>query len=140
MQQLWCVMLILALSVSYTREEEPPPQEQRATTETAEAPVLEAAEETPPETASPAVGKVAGNTIIKSFERAKKLVSQVFVGHKITFYCGCTYDDSKKKDHVDHTSCGYEPRSTSKGGKARARRREWEHVVPAENYGRSFAA
>jgi deoxyribonuclease-1 len=42
---------------------------------------------------------------------------------------------------IDRESCGYEPRlSFYKSGKpnTRAKRIEWEHVVPAENFGRQF--
>ena len=34
----------------------------------------------------------AQNTRIDSFNHAKKLLPQVFAGHEITFYCGCSYN------------------------------------------------
>ena len=43
---------------------------------------------------------------------------------------------------IDRSSCGYEPRNErTKKGKInqRARRIEWEHVMPAENFGRHFS-
>lgn len=132
--------MLLALGVSCTRQDAPQLHGQIAVAAAAEAPAPALVAETPPAPVAPAVEKIAGNTTIKSFKRAKKLAPHVFVGHERTFYCGCAYDEAKKKDHVDPASCGYETRSTTKKGKARARRREWEHVVPAENFGRSFAA
>jgi deoxyribonuclease-1 len=75
-------------------------------------------------------GTVAGNTTIQSFNKAKKLMRQVFAGHERTFYCDCAYDGTT----VDVQSCGYQPKKPSK----RARQLEWEHVVPAEAFGQSF--
>ena len=43
---------------------------------------------------------------------------------------------------IDRDSCGYVPRNEyTKGGKknVRARRIEWEHIIPAENFGRQFS-
>lgn len=54
----------------------------------------------------------------------------LYAGHEQTFYCGCTYSEKT----IDFTSCGYTP----KGKPETAQRLEWEHVVPAENFGRSF--
>lgn len=48
-----------------------------------------------------------------------------------TIYCGCTVQGRQ----IDLTSCGYRVQRDTK----RARRLEWEHVVPAENFGRSFS-
>jgi deoxyribonuclease-1 len=39
------------------------------------------------------------------------------------FYCGCAYEGKQ----VDWLSCGYVPRKNPE----RAKRIEWEHVVPA---------
>ncbi len=73
-----------------------------------------------------------GNHTIDSFSEAKKLLhTEVFFDQRTTFYCGCSYDEKKK---IDPASCGFEPRKDKK----RASRLEWEHVVPAENFGRSF--
>jgi deoxyribonuclease I len=78
-----------------------------------------------------------GNTKIKSFGKAKKILSKLYQQHRVTFYCGCDY----KKKEVDHSSCGYKPKRTHyKSGKKnkRAYRIEWEHVVPAHAFGQSF--
>lgn len=75
-----------------------------------------------------------GNRAIKSFYSAKRHVGDVHREgrHEVTFYCGCSY---REKD-VDLKSCGYEVRKNEK----RARRIEFEHVVPASRYGRNFDA
>ena len=72
----------------------------------------------------------AQNTTIDSFNHAKKLLARVFAGHETEFYCGCTYAGSA----VNLTSCGYQPKKDPD----RAKRLEWEHVVPAEAFGQSF--
>ena len=56
---------------------------------------------------------------------------QIFVDRRQTFYCGCRFS---KKKRVDLASCGYQWRKNKK----RAQRVEWEHVVPAEAFGRSL--
>ena len=49
-----------------------------------------------------------------------------------TFYCGCSFAyKGKKKLIPDLESCGYNVRKQTK----RANRIEWEHVVPAWNFG-----
>lgn len=72
----------------------------------------------------------AQNTTIESFSRAKKLAAGIYTGHEQAFYCGCAYSGKT----VAFASCGYTP----KGKPESARRLQWEHVVPAENFGRSF--
>lgn len=79
--------------------------------------------------ASPAPG--AGNEQVKNFSKAKKLAEKIHAENPLTIYCGCRYE--KKK--VDFQSCGYLPRSKKPSGA----RLEWEHVVPAESFGQSFA-
>ncbi|NRA43860.1 MAG: endonuclease [Oligoflexales bacterium] len=49
-----------------------------------------------------------------------------------TFYCGCTFKDKL----VNHQSCGFKPIQEDE----RSYRIEWEHVVPAYDFGRSFKA
>jgi deoxyribonuclease I len=72
----------------------------------------------------------AQNATIESFNKAKRLMEQVFAGHETTFYCGCTYTGNE----VDVASCGYQ----AKNDPNRAKRLEWEHVVPAHAFGQSF--
>lgn len=77
----------------------------------------------------------------ESFSQSKKDLERIYADHAITFYCGCKYDKRKKGNMIDRSSCGYVPRNpTTKAGKVNPRttRIEWEHVVPAENFGRQF--
>jgi deoxyribonuclease-1 len=53
------------------------------------------------------------------------------VGHETEFYCGCAYVGNE----VELASCGYQPKKDPD----RAKRLEWEHVVPAEAFGQSFS-
>ena len=57
----------------------------------------------------------AGNTAIQSFNKAKKLMRQVFAGHERTLYCGCAY----RENTVDLQSCGYQPQTNAKRATAR---------------------
>ncbi|WP_439135981.1 endonuclease [Pseudomaricurvus sp.] len=75
----------------------------------------------------------AGNTQNESFSKAKRLLlSNVYAGHHKTLYCDAEY----RADKQVITPLGF---TTTKQVR-RAKRIEWEHVVPAENFGRSFAA
>ena len=76
-------------------------------------------------------GWAAGNTRIESFNQAKKLLEQkVYFDHRETFYCRATFD-SKKNVKLPE---GF----TTQKHEKRAHRVEWEHVVPAENFGVHF--
>lgn len=67
----------------------------------------------------------------ESFSKAKKLLmSKVYFDHRETVYCAATFD-ARKNITLPR---GYE----SNKYKKRAKRVEWEHVVPAENFGRTF--
>jgi len=79
---------------------------------------------------------------LESFAKAKKLMREVYKPHQITFYADCKYNYKDKKNMIDRNSCGYLPRNErTKKGKInqRARRIEWEHVMPAQNFGRHFS-
>ncbi|RXJ54553.1 endonuclease [Candidatus Marinarcus aquaticus] len=81
------------------------------------------------------------NDTISSFSKSKKLLRDVYKGHQVTFYSDCKYNYKDKNNMIDRRSCGYTPRNEyTKSGKVnkRARRIEWEHVIPAENFGRQF--
>ncbi|MBS0616632.1 MAG: endonuclease [Spirochaetes bacterium] len=71
-----------------------------------------------------------GNEQILSFSKAKRLGQRLIAAHPHTFYCNCAIVEKT----IDRTECGYEPHNDN----VRANRIEWEHVVPAENFGRSF--
>jgi deoxyribonuclease-1 len=56
---------------------------------------------------------------------------EVYFDNRVTFYCGCDYVSDGDKDGSGDpilSSCDYEGPSTHS---ARAKRIEWEHVVPA---------
>ncbi len=71
-----------------------------------------------------------GNTDIRNFREAKKHTVQFHSERGLTLYCRCEYSGKK----IDLKSCNYRAASNPK----RARRLEWEHVVPAEAFGWSF--
>lgn len=76
--------------------------------------------------------QAAGNEWNDSFSKAKKtLERQGYYDHRITLYCGAAFD---KKKNVTLPE-GF---TAAKHGK-RAGKVEWEHVVPAENFGQAFA-
>ncbi len=78
----------------------------------------------------------------ESFSKSKKQLRQIYKSHQTTIYCGCKYNYKNKKNMIDRKSCGYKPRNErTKKGKVnqRARRIEWEHLIPAENFGRQFS-
>lgn len=88
--------------------------------------------------ALPALSALAGpapavsrNEVIDSFNDAKRIAARIHQAHPFTIYCGCRYEGKK----IDLQSCGYKPRRNP----LRAARLEWEHVVPAEAFGHSFA-
>lgn len=73
-----------------------------------------------------------GNESITSFNKAKKNLERlVYFDHRETLYCGAKFDQQKNIDLPQ----GFH---TDKHVK-RAKRVEWEHVVPAENFGRTFS-
>ncbi len=68
---------------------------------------------------------------VRHFPQAKRLALEIHKNHPYTLYCHCRYSGHS----IDLKSCGYKVRSNSE----RAARLEWEHVVPAEAFGQSFA-
>ena len=81
---------------------------------------------------NPASGEVGrGNETVENFTAAKKLAYQIHNFWGKTLYCRCGYVGKS----VDWQSCDYKPASANR---SRAKRIEIEHVVPAENFGRSF--
>jgi len=72
-----------------------------------------------------------GNSTIDSFSKAKKLLQrQVYADHRTTVYCGASFDAKK--------NISLPPGFTTSKFKKRSKRVEWEHIVPAENFGRTF--
>lgn len=71
---------------------------------------------------------------LKSFESAKKVARDViYSGRNSDFYCGCSFAAGKTGSGgtIDASECGYIPRKN----KARGKKLEWEHVVPAYYFG-----
>ena len=72
-----------------------------------------------------------GNTTIESFANAKFILEhEIYYDHRVTVYCDAEFDENKR-------ICLPEGFATPKHEK-RAERVEWEHIVPAENFGRAF--
>jgi deoxyribonuclease-1 len=74
-----------------------------------------------------------------TFSQAKKKLKLIYKSQPESFYCGCNIKwQSKSKLIPSIETCGYEPRNefTKKGNiNKRAKRIEWEHVVPAWEFG-----
>jgi len=67
-----------------------------------------------------------------SFYQAKKVALNLFSpNHPFTLYCNCTFTKDKR---VNLTSCNMESAKNHK----RANRIEFEHMMPAENFGKHF--
>ena len=66
-----------------------------------------------------------------NFSKAKKIAGQIFKDNPKTLYCGCSYDNRKQ---IDLASCNMHQAINVK----RAHQLEWEHMMPAENFGRQF--
>lgn len=77
---------------------------------------------------------VAPNLVFSStsFQTAKKIASQLFTEHRETLYCACKYNERKE---IDLASCNMQSANNIK----RAHKMEWEHMMPAENFGRHLA-
>jgi deoxyribonuclease-1 len=72
-----------------------------------------------------------GNAREDSFQAAKRtLERKVYFDHRVTIYCGAAFD---AEGNVTPP-----PGFRVKKHQARAARIEWEHAVPAENFGRAF--
>ena len=88
----------------------------------------------PPRASEPEAAAIpAGNTAIRSFQAAKRHLTILYADHAQTLYSGCAFDLDRQVDTAD---CGYRQQREGR----RAHSLEWEHVVPAEAFGRGFAA
>ena len=65
------------------------------------------------------------------FQQAKRQATAIFDSHRETLYCGCAYN---QQHQIDLASCHMKAAQTHK----RAARVEWEHMMPAENFGKQF--
>lgn len=68
---------------------------------------------------------------INNFSQAKAAAAKINQDAPGDFYCGCKIDWQGKKGIPDLNSCGYQVRKSA----LRAERIEWEHVVPAWQFG-----
>ena len=68
---------------------------------------------------------------INNFSQAKTAAAKINQDAPGSFYCGCRIDWQGKKGIPDLNSCGYQARKNAQ----RAQRIEWEHVVPAWQFG-----
>jgi len=91
---------------------------------------------------------VTSNLLIgNSFSSSKKkLLKKVYYDHQITFYCQNPYEIKRVKGKektliiADHSKYTSRNEFTKKGKvNIRAKRVEWEHIIPAENFGRQFS-
>lgn len=81
--------------------------------------------------AFPVMAFASGNTTNDSFNRAKRMLErQVYFDHRVTLYCGAEFDAQKRVT----LPVGFSTPAHEK----RAAKVEWEHAVPAENFGRAF--
>jgi deoxyribonuclease-1 len=69
------------------------------------------------------------------FSEAKRVAQRIYSDESETFYCGCPLRWQGGKGIADLTSCGYQVRKNG----PRANRIEWEHVVPAHQFGKALA-
>jgi len=68
------------------------------------------------------------------FSEAKRLAQRIYSDESQTFYCSCPLRWQGGKGIPDLKACGYQVRKNG----PRAQRIEWEHVVPAHQFGRSL--
>ncbi len=80
----------------------------------------------------PVMVSESGNHRIENFDQAKRILRKLYKERPYTFYCGCYFDEKG----IDFASCGFKTYKDEK----RARRIEWEHIVPASDFGRSFSS
>ncbi|MGB0468133.1 MAG: endonuclease [Pontibacterium sp.] len=66
-----------------------------------------------------------------SFSKSKRIMADIYSQQQVTFYCDCDYRRQGKQLFPDLRGCGYDARKNEK----RARRIEWEHVMPAWAFG-----
>ena len=71
-----------------------------------------------------------GNRTIESFVEAKKHLKKIYAKNQVTFYCKARFDDKGKVEMPE----GFKTPKYAN----RSKRIEWEHIVPAENFGRIF--
>ncbi|WP_367677848.1 endonuclease [Buchnera aphidicola] len=68
---------------------------------------------------------------VQNFYQSKLIAIKIHKNAPGSFYCGCTIIWKQKKGIPNLSSCGYKIRKN----KIRATRIEWEHIVPAWQFG-----
>lgn len=73
---------------------------------------------------------------VQTFAKAKTELIDIYKNNPEIeeFYCGCDFKFVERKSEIDFKSCGYEVRKNEE----RAKRIEWEHVMPAHNFGKQL--
>lgn len=71
----------------------------------------------------------------KDFNAAKRQLRSLYPSQSTTWYCGCSFRWQGDKAKLDLASCGYKVRKNVQ----RAQRLEWEHVVPAQQFGHQMS-
>lgn len=66
-----------------------------------------------------------------NFDAAKTIAARLYAPEKQEFYCGCAIRWQGGKGIPDLAGCGYQIRKNG----PRANRIEWEHVMPAQQFG-----
>ncbi len=61
----------------------------------------------------------------------RQKLNKIYEGNEKTFYCGCLYSQGA----IDFDRCEYKPRKNIE----RAKRLEWEHIVPMSTFGKHFS-
>ena len=69
------------------------------------------------------------NKVIPNFGEAKSILRNIYGNKNITFYCGCAYQKRSIKSGCSLKSLKKRKRDT---------RLEWEHIVPASRFGKTF--
>jgi deoxyribonuclease I len=70
-----------------------------------------------------------------NFDSAKTIASRIYAPEQQEFYCGCAIRWQAGKGIPDLKGCGYQIRKNG----PRANRIEWEHVMPAQQFGSPLA-
>ena len=77
------------------------------------------------------VSELWAKSSTRTFRETKQLARQIWQDHRQSFYCDCKYDRSQQ---VNFSSCHYHPQDLK-----RAKRIEWEHLVPVSWFARQRA-
>lgn len=73
---------------------------------------------------------------VQTFAKAKTELIKIYKENPTVkeFYCDCNFKFVDRKSEIDLAKCGYQVRKDQN----RANRIEWEHVMPAHNFGKQL--